>query len=54
MSNISDNWKCPISGELMVDPVSTPEGITYNRHHILEWLQRSQTCPTTRNSLRPD
>jgi len=54
MSNISDNWKCPISSELMVDPVSTPEGITYNKSHILEWLQRSQTCPITRNPLRAD
>jgi hypothetical protein len=39
MSNISHNWKCPISGELMVDPVSTPEGITYDKPYILEWLQ---------------
>jgi hypothetical protein len=54
MSNISDNWKCPISGELMVDPVSTPEGITYDKSYILEWLQRSQTCPTTRSPLRPN
>lgn len=54
MSNISDNWKCPISGELMVDPVSTPEGITYDRTNIMEWLQRNQTCPTTRSPLRPN
>jgi hypothetical protein len=53
-TNISENWKCPISGELMDDPVSTPEGITYNKSHILEWLQCNQTCPTTRSPLRPN
>jgi hypothetical protein len=51
-SNFSDNWKCAISGSLMKDPVSTPEGISYDRPFIEEWLKTSQTCPITRSPLR--
>jgi hypothetical protein len=54
MSNISDNWKCIISKELMIDPVTTPDGITFDRVNILEWLDRSLTCPVTRRPLRSD
>ena len=51
-SNFSDNWKCAISGSLMNDPVSTPEGISYDRPFIEKWLQTNQTCPITRSPLR--
>ncbi len=42
---------CPISCELMTDPVITPDGISYNRKAIEEWLNKSNTCPLTKNRL---
>lgn len=40
---------CPISLELMVDPVVTTTGMTYNRGSIEEWWFQcnKDTCPTT-------
>lgn len=48
MQNIS----CPISQEVMQDPVCTPDGNTYERTHIVEWINRNHTCPLTRTPLQ--
>jgi len=39
---------CPISYELPVDPVLAADGLTYNREHILDWFGRhaGDTCPS--------
>ncbi len=42
-------WVCPITGELMVDPVVDPEGHTWERHAVVRWLELSQTSPLTRS-----
>lgn len=42
---------CPITGERMREPVVDPEGNTYEKHAIEEWLQRNATSPLTRNRL---
>ena len=34
---VPDDFYCPISGELMIDPVSDHEGHSYEEHYILEW-----------------
>ena len=34
---------CPITGELMVDPVSDPNGHTYERKAILKWLSKNNS-----------
>jgi hypothetical protein len=47
-----ETFFCPISGEIMKDPVITPHGITYDRQSILGWLSRNNTCPVTRNPLK--
>lgn len=52
-------WVCPITGELMVDPVVDPEGHTWEREAVSRWLELSQTSPLTRSprtctSLHPD
>lgn len=47
-------YKCPITMELMVDPVLCEDGHTYERKTILEWLARSQTSPLTRQPLNPN
>ena len=38
---------CPITGELMWDPVTTCDGHTYERSAIGDWLTRSNTSPKT-------
>ncbi len=45
---------CPITSEVMVDPVSDPDGNTYERRAITEWLTRNPTSPITRAPLRTD
>ena len=40
---IPDSFICPITSELMADPVSTSDGFTYEREAILEWLRGGNT-----------
>lgn len=44
---------CPISLQIMKDPVTTITGITYDRDSIEHWLftNKSTTCPITRQPL---
>ncbi len=43
---------CPITAETMKDPVIDPEGNSYERAAIEEWLARNATSPVTRAPLR--
>lgn len=47
-----DKYRCPISHEIMKDPVLAKDGHTYERSKILEWIQRDQTSPFTRENLQ--
>ena len=38
---------CPITAEIMTDPVSTMDGFTYERAAITEWLRTNDTSPFT-------
>ena len=38
---------CPITAEIMTDPVSTLDGFTYERAAITEWLRTNDTSPFT-------
>ncbi|KAF2866573.1 hypothetical protein BDV95DRAFT_203345 [Massariosphaeria phaeospora] len=38
---------CPITGELMEDPVTTTDNFTYDRKSIERWLQTHDTSPHT-------
>ncbi|XP_059452789.1 E3 ubiquitin-protein ligase PUB23-like [Corylus avellana] len=44
---------CPISLELMKDPVTVSTGITYDRENIEKWLfsGKNNTCPITKQPL---
>ena len=42
---------CPLSKEIMFDPVFAADGYTYSRMHISEWLQTNTTSPITRKIL---
>jgi len=45
--SISEGLICSISHELMVDPVCTLDGITYERKEIETWFQENDTSPET-------
>jgi hypothetical protein len=44
---------CPISLEIMKDPVTVSTGITYDRESIEKWLisKKNKTCPVTKQQL---
>lgn len=46
--NYNPNFYCPITGDVMSDPVIDRDGITYERVAIEEWIHRRATSPTTR------
>ncbi|XP_022730634.1 U-box domain-containing protein 13-like [Durio zibethinus] len=49
---IPDDFRCPISLELMKDPVIVSTGQTYERCCIEKWLEQGHgTCPKTRQTL---
>ncbi|KMT11533.1 hypothetical protein BVRB_5g108520 [Beta vulgaris subsp. vulgaris] len=47
---------CPISLEIMKDPVTISTGITYDRENIEKWvfINNNTTCPTTKQALNVD
>merc|ERR1712146_183221 len=50
---VPDGFLCPITGEIMKDPVIDNEGISYEREAIEEWLRRGNTTsPITRQPLQ--
>ncbi|CAI9768598.1 unnamed protein product [Fraxinus pennsylvanica] len=55
---IPQYFLCPISLQIMKDPVTTVTGITYDRESIEQWLsaaaQPSTTCPITKQPLHRD
>lgn len=50
---IPNHFKCPISLDLMKDPVTLSTGITYDRQSIEKWIDGGKvTCPVTNQVLR--
>ncbi|KAK8550768.1 hypothetical protein V6N13_119270 [Hibiscus sabdariffa] len=50
---IPTHFLCPISLQLMTDPVTISTGITYDRDSIEEWLFscKNKACPVTKQAL---
>lgn len=49
---IPNHFLCPISLDLMKDPVTLSTGITYDRENIERWIEAGhQTCPVTDETL---
>ncbi|WOL02501.1 U-box domain-containing protein 9 [Canna indica] len=49
---VPEHFRCPISSELMRDPVVLASGQTYDRPFIQEWLNSgNRTCPQTQQVL---
>ncbi|BFG17315.1 hypothetical protein CerSpe_035890 [Prunus speciosa] len=49
---IPNHFRCPISLDLMKDPVTLSTGITYDRQSIETWIEAGNlTCPITNQAL---
>lgn len=51
MSIPEDLLKCPLTHQLLTDPVLASDGHTYERQAIEEWIGRADTSPLTREPL---
>jgi hypothetical protein len=54
---VEDDYVCPITQEVMTDPVVASDGHTYEREAIEGWIARSPACPTspmTRERIEPN
>ncbi len=49
---IPDSFYCPITQTIMTDPVICPEGHTFERAAIEEWISKNPTNPITRRELQ--
>ena len=52
--SVPEIFLCPITTELMRDPVSTIDGLTYERSAITQWLRTNNTSPLTGAVLESD
>ena len=52
--NLMESYCCPISGEIMEDPVITPSGITYDKKSIEQWLQKKAIDPLSKKPLKKE
>lgn len=50
---VPDEFICPISLEPMSHPLMTITGLSFEREHILKWIQKKGTNPITREPLTP-
>ena len=48
---VPPQYLCPITGEVMEDPVTTADGHVYERAAIARWLQNHDTSPVTNSQL---
>lgn len=51
MDALPGSFYCPLTQDVMTDPVIDPEGNSYERVAITDWLKRNATSPITRNPL---
>ena len=45
------SFVCPITNAIMEDPVITPQGISYEKSAIEDWLKKHNKCPLTNKPL---
>jgi hypothetical protein len=48
-----ERFLCPLTNDIMTDPVTTKEGINFERNAILRWLDEheEEVCPVTKKPL---
>ena len=50
--SIPENFVCPLTLELMTDPLVSKHGHSFERTAVLKWLEKGNTtCPITRQPL---
>ena len=49
--DIPNEYICPITQEIMKEPVSDNEGVSYEKYSIERWLSRHNTSPVSRRPL---
>ncbi|XP_057538053.1 U-box domain-containing protein 21-like [Amaranthus tricolor] len=50
---VPTHFRCPISLDMMKDPVTLSTGITYDRENIEKWIEAGNvTCPMTKSVLK--
>ncbi|RHY31692.1 hypothetical protein DYB32_003245 [Aphanomyces invadans] len=52
LTQVPESFLCPIGMDIMADPVTTPNGVSYERKWIEAHIARSQLDPLTREALR--
>ncbi|XVF30932.1 hypothetical protein REPUB_Repub16aG0101900 [Reevesia pubescens] len=51
-TGLPEKFKCPLSGQIMGDPVALGSGQTYNRPDVQKWLNEGNlTCPLSKQVL---
>jgi hypothetical protein len=48
---VPKDFVCSITHEIMIDPVFTADGETYDREAITSWLKKNNTSPNTNETL---
>jgi Mg-chelatase subunit ChlD len=51
MEAVPESFICPISHEIMRDPYIDPDGNSYERQAIMDWLSRNPMSPITRRPM---
>eukprot|EP00929_Paragymnodinium_shiwhaense_P019701 TRINITY_DN13340_c0_g1_i1.p1 TRINITY_DN13340_c0_g1~~TRINITY_DN13340_c0_g1_i1.p1 ORF type:complete len:230 (+),score=23.36 TRINITY_DN13340_c0_g1_i1:90-692(+) len=51
VNRLPEEFKCPITREIMVEPVIAEDGYTYERSAVMAWFQRHRTSPLTNVQL---
>lgn len=51
--SIPNHFICPISHNIMEDPVIIQDGFTYDREYIIQWFETNTTSPLTREIIDP-
>jgi hypothetical protein len=54
LENMIDYLICPITKDIMIDPVVASDGHAYDKKAIIEWLKVNNTSPVTRQVLEND
>lgn len=50
-----DQFRCALDGQLMMDPVRTPQGLVFERSRLVQLLAGAEgKCPCTGEDLRLD
>lgn len=51
--SLPDQFYCPITRDLMMEPVVSPDGYTFDREAIESWIKHeNETCPVSRMPLK--